>query len=134
MFTKITDLDKKLCEAFSIYVLFSRYFILNRVAPHFYVKRLFWIHLMIEKESRNFFIWLNNHLWLLQGYLYPSSKNIFFRGRQVKIPFLKKTVFRVLEKVILTIALSLFFMNSRCLKRETFLHGSLFFRESRSSV
>ena len=72
---KITGLGKNR-QVFLYYVSFSRYFILNRIVPRFYVKRRYWISLLIEKESLNFLLRFHSHLLLLQGYTYPSLKNI----------------------------------------------------------
>ena len=38
---------------------------------------------VIEKDSRNFFIWLYSHLWLLQGYLYTNLLNCALRAKNV---------------------------------------------------
>ena len=62
----------------SLKISFSRYFILNRIVPRFYVKRRYWISLLIEKESLHFLLRFHSHLLLLQGYIYPSLKNIYY--------------------------------------------------------
>ena len=56
---------------FSIIVLFSRYFILNRIAvPHFFMWKDVVEYNSWEKKSQNFFTQFYSYLWLLQGYVY----------------------------------------------------------------